>query len=193
MDFLNALQQLLPPGIALNPESEEINDLLGKTAKEFTAFSILEDALFMETDPRFAKLILYEYELSLGLPNRCTIGLQTVAERRAAVYNKIMDRGGCRRTRYLDIAARLGHKDTTIDRFKLYTCESVCSDPIFSDRSWLFTWAINIRHNVEIKPFTTQSFCNEPLQIWGDSMVECELSKEKPAYTILIFRYLKNG
>lgn len=190
MDFLNVLQQLLPPGIALNAECVEVRDLLTKTAREFDAFAVLEEALFLETDSRLAKLILKEYELSLGLPNRCTIGLQTLAERRAAVYNKIMDRGGVRRTRYLDIAARLGHKDTTIDRFKLFTCESLCTDAVFSEQAWLFTWVINLYQHTEIQQFTTESFCSEPLQIWGNSMVECELNAEKPAYSILIFRYL---
>lgn len=192
MDFLTALQQLLPPGIALNPETAEVKDLLTKTAKEFDVYAALEDALFTETDPRQAKIILQEYELSLGLPSRCTIGLQTIAERRAAIYNKIMDRGGVRRTRYLGILSRLGQENATIERFKLYTCESACTDAIYSDSDWLFTWAINLHDSTEITPATCQSQCTEPLRIWGNSMIECELDKEKPAYSILIFRYLDN-
>lgn len=192
MDFLTALQQLLPPGIAINPESLEVHDLLHKTAKEFDSYAVLEQAIFSETDPRHAKIILQEYERSLGLPSRCTKGLQTIAERRAAVYNQIIDRGGIRRTRYLGILSRLGQKNASIERFKLYTCDSLCTDPIFSERDWLFTWAVNVHDTAEVTSFTCQSQCSEPLGIWGNTMIECELDKEKPAYSIIIFRYLDN-
>lgn len=190
MDFIAALQQLMPPGIALNPQSTEVADLLQKTADEFDAYSLLEAALFAEVDPRVAVLLLLEYETSLGLPDRCSTGVQSISERQMAVYNKMLDTGGARRTRYLAMLARLGQEDAAIERFGLYTCESTCETPVFSDTEWLFTWAVTLKDNVVVTAATCQSHCEEPLNIWGNTMIECVLDREKPAYSILIFRYL---
>ena len=189
MGVLNALQQLMPPGIALNTESAEVADLLQKTAQELDAFSDLEAALYAEIDPRVANMLLLEYEYSLGLPDRCTLAIQSTEERQAAVYNKIMDTGGARRTRYLAILQRLGQPDAQIERFKLYTCEDTCEAPVYTDREWLFTWAVTLKDNVMVTQATCLSHCEEPLRDWGNTMIECVLHKEKPAYTHLIIRY----
>ena len=189
MGVLNALQQLMPPGIALNTESAEVTDLLQKTAQELDAFSDLEAALYAEIDPRVANMLLLEYEYSLGLPDRCTLAAQSTEERQAAVYNKIMDTGGARRTRYLAILERLGQPNANIERFKLHTCENTCVDSVCTDKDWLYTWAVTLKEGVMVTQATCKSHCEEPLRSWGNAMIECVLHKEMPAYSNLIIRY----
>lgn len=189
MDTLNALMQLMPPGIALDTESEEVSDLLKKIAKELNAYADQEEALFFEIDPRFVLLLLVQYEYSLGLPDECSVGAQTIQERREAIYNKMLDTGGARRVRFIDILKRLGQKVAIIDRFTMHTCESMCNEPILTHPNWLFTWSVTIDSSYDYMLATCESPCAEPLATWGNTMIECVLNKEKPAYTNLIFKY----
>lgn len=189
MDYLTLLGQLLPPGIAMSPEQDDTADLLTKTARELEAVAGLDESLFVEIDPRNAVLLLDETEASLGLPDRCTFGSQSVGERQAAAYNKLVDAGGARRTRYLGILRRLGQLQADIERFALHTCQHTCEDAVFDHTEWLFTWAITLKENTLSTPATCQSHCEEPLALWGNTQTECVLHKEKPAYSNLLIKY----
>ena len=87
MDYIALLAQLLPPGLALSPEQNDTADLLGKTAAELQAVARLDEVLLREVDPRNSILLLDEIENSLGLPDRCSVGGQSQAERRVTAYN----------------------------------------------------------------------------------------------------------
>lgn len=190
MGYLNALGKLLPPGIALDPQADEPAELLQKTARELEAVDDLDTTLWQEIDPRLATLLLVEYEHSLNLPDRCTVGIQSVAERRQAVYNKLVDTGGARRTRYLAILERLGQSEAQIERFTLHTCESDCEFAVFDHTDWLFTWSVSLKADKQYIEATCQSHCEEPLATWGNTHIECVLNREKQAHTQLIFKYI---
>lgn len=189
MDYLTLLGQLLPPGIALSPEQEETADLLYKTARELKQIGELDDVLFKELDPRNSIFLLDETEASLGLPDRCSTGNQTLNERQQAAYYKLTDIGGIRRTRYLNLLKKLGQPDATIERFTLNHCENDCETGVFEDTEWLFTWAVTLKESSQITEFTCQSHCDEALSAWGNTQIECVLNKEKPAYTHLFIKY----
>lgn len=190
MDYLEALIKLLPPGLAMNPESIELHDLLAKTAAELHAVAELDAILFGETDPRQATFLLPEYEASLGLPDRCSIGIQTLTEQRAAVYAKLVNQGGARRSRYLAILSAFGYPNSDIERHTLTTCENDCENALFDHIEWLFTWSVTLPENPQFVEATCESHCQEPLATWGNTQIECVLHREKQAHTHLIFKYI---
>ena len=144
-DYDELLRKLLPPGMALDACNQpEAAELVNKTAVELHAAADLELKLFAEIDPRISTQLLSEWEASLGLPDRCTVGQQTLGERQRAAYAKIVGGGGARRTRYLAILNALGYTDAAIDRSRLWTCEMPCDQPVFDDPQWRFIWRIDL-------------------------------------------------
>lgn len=190
MDYITLLAQLLPPGLALSLEQNDTADLLGKTAAELQAVVRLDEILLREVDPRNSILLLDEIENSLGLPDRCSVGGQSQAERQVTAYNKLTDRSGVRRTRYIDIIQQLGIAQPQIDRFYLHTCNNTCEDAVFDHTDWLFTWSITLDDSAKSTPATCQSDCEEPLESWGNTQIECVLHKEAPAYSNLLIKYV---
>ena len=190
MDYLTLLAQLLPPGMALSPEQNDTEVLLAKTAAELQAVGMLDEMLLREIDPRNSILLLDEVEYSLGLPDRCSVGSQSVSERQMAAYNKLTDHGGIRRTRYFDILRRYSTTQAYIERFNLHTCIHTCEDAVFDHADWLFTWAVTLHESTKSTQSTCQSHCEEPLESWGNTQIECVLHKEAPVYSNLLIKYV---
>ena len=190
LPYFNALVALLPPGIALNPEGDELNDLLSKTANELLLVAQMDEALFIEQDPRKSKFLLNEWEASFGLPDKCMrMGTQTFDERRRSVYSKFVDVGGARRTRYETLLAALGYPDAEIERCNLYTCESSVDTPIFEDVGWRFNWRIHMGVDSDIKELSCEDPCDQHLRVWGDAMAECIIQRENSITSQVLFGY----
>lgn len=188
--YFNALVALMPPGIALNPESDELSDLLTKTANELLLVSHMEEELFAEQDPRDSKYLLAEWEASFGLPDKCMLkGSQTFEERRRSVYAKFVDAGGARRTRYETLLQALGYENATIERCRLYTCETPIDQPLYEDPEWRFNWFINMGADSDIKEWTCEAPCDEHLRVWGDNITECVINRENSITSQVLFGY----
>lgn len=190
LPYFNALAALLPPGIALNPEGDELQDLLAKTAQELLLVEQMEVQLYTEQDPRNCKYLLPEWEASFGLPDKCMRqGSQTFEERRRAVYAKFIDVGGARRTRYELLLAAIGYPDAEIERCRLFTCETPVDQPLFEDPEWRFNWRINMGADSDLKEWTCESPCDEHLRVWGDAIAECVINRENSIISQVLFGY----
>lgn len=187
-DYLSQLQALLPPGPAWPREPDALlTRLLDGFAEEFARVDARASQLADEVDPRLTFELLPDWERIAGLPSKCAATLtQTVSERRATLTAKITGTGGQSRQYFIDLAARLGFT-ITITEFKPYRVNSVVNAPVCSTL-WSFVWQVNSALNTA-RSATVGMAVNDPLQKWGNQMLECVLGNEKPAHTAVLFVY----
>ena len=187
--YLHLLQQLLPPGAAWPREPDAV------LTKLLSAFSdSLADThnravdLIDESDPRTTNEMLADWERLAGLPTACLAGLdQTAEERRATLHAHVTSRGGQSRAYFIALAAALGY-EITITEFRPlkagFEAGAACCG---SD--WWFVWLVNAPETT-IRTFKAgTSKAGEPVRTWGNERLECEISRRKPAHTLVQFAY----
>lgn len=187
--YQQQLAALLPPGLALMAEDgSELATLLAALAAKLADADARAQLLLQESDPRRAVALLPEWEASLGLPDACTVGEQTLLARQQAVVAKLTDAGGARAPRFLQLAARLGYPGATITRYRYHHCEMSCEEPL-QDIGWRHTWALILPAGTRVVEATTESGAEEPLRTWGDTMIECVIRRESPAVSTVLIAY----
>lgn len=185
--YLSQLQALLPEGAAWPREPEAVLTLtLAAIAEEFARVDGSAVSLLDEADPRTTLDLLPDWERAFGLPDECAEQIDTLAERRDALHEKVTRVGDQSRAYYIDIAARLGYV-ITITEFRQHTVMSAVNDPIYGIE-WIFYWQVNAPEET-IDAFTVGSNVNEPLADWGNEVLECAISRVKPAHTQVQFAY----
>lgn len=144
-DFTSALLGLLPRGRVW---PKEISSVQAQAASCFApTFQRISDTavdLIADAFPGTTSDLLSEWELTLGLPDACTVpGSQTIAERQRAVAEKISAAGGPQRSYYLQLAAQLGLA-AVIDEFQ-EACVGPTSvgDFLYGD-GWPWSWVVSI-------------------------------------------------
>lgn len=185
--YLDLLQQLLPPGDAWSREPDAvITKLLHGTADELARVHRRMLDLIEEADPRTTEELLPDWERVAGLPDPCAGGDQTVEERRVALTAKLTSRGGQSRQFFIDLAARYGFA-ITIDEFAPFVAGSGAGEPLYDDGA-RFVWRVN-EPSIDdgIRYFVAGSFAGEPLASWGNETLECVIRPFAPAHTHVIF------
>lgn len=144
-DFTSALLGLLPRGRVW---PKEISSVQAQAASCFApTFQRISDTavdLIADAFPGTTSDLLIEWELTLGLPDACTVpGSQTIAERQCAVAEKISAAGGPQRSYYLQMATQLG-LSAIIDEFQ-EACVGPTSvgDFLYGD-GWPWSWVVSI-------------------------------------------------
>ena len=185
--YLSQLQALLPPGAAWTREPDAVlTRLLAALACELARVDGRADVLLAECDPRLAIELITDWERVAGLPDTCTGPLATLDERRAAVHARITSAGGQSRAYFIGLAAAVGYA-VTITEFRPWTCEDPCDGPIYDD-TWAHTWRVDAPET-SIRVATCESPVDEPLRSWGNTLLECVVSRFAPAHTVLHFGY----
>lgn len=187
-DYLQHLQALLPQGPAWPREPDALLTLeLTAFAEEFARIDQRADDLVEEADPRTTYELLSDWERICGLPDGCTGPLSGVAARRAAVVARLTTLGAQNAAYFISIAAALGYT-ITITEEAVHTCLSVCTDPI-NGQEWRFVWNVNVSQANTVRDLTCIDECTTPLAVWGDQLLECAISRLKPAHTLVRFIY----
>lgn len=181
------LRSLLPPG-DLWPRRDDagLARLLAAIAEEFARLDGRARDLVREADPRTTSELLDDFERVAGLPDPCVPDVQSVEARRSRLVQKLTGRGGQSRAFFIELAAGLGFT-ITITEFRRFTAVSACTDGINAD-PWCHTWRVNAP-SVRIDHMTATSTCAEPIRSWGNELLECVLTRLKPAHTHLLFGY----
>lgn len=179
------LKRLLPP-VAYDSNGELISAELHADGNSLDAAQIAADLILSESDPRTTYHLLPDWERVLGLPDPCAGQLPTIELRRAAVVAKVTMHGGQSRAFFIALAAKLGFV-ITITEFKQYSVMSPVNAPLCG-WPWCFTWRVNAPLNT-FRHFSVMSGVNDPLSTWGNALLECAISRFKPAHTIVQFAY----
>lgn len=186
--YRDQLIALLPPGAAWTVEPGSRRwQLLTAMAAEFARVDGRAADLREEADPRTAVELLTDWERVCGLPDPCAGPAETIAERRQRILRVLTSRGGQSRAYFIGVAAALGYA-IEIDEFFTFTCVDDCIDAINPPPDWPFTWRVRAPEST-VRPFTAEAGCDELLNTWGNAVLECVLSRLKPAHTHVIFTY----
>lgn len=178
-DFTSALLGLLPRGRVW---PKEISSVQAQAASCFApTFQRISDTavdLIADAFPGTTSDLLSEWELTLGLPDACTVpGSQTIAERQRAVAEKISAAGGPQRSYYLQMATQLG-LSAIIDEFQ-EACVGPTSvgDFLYGD-GWTWSWVVSIDPDYYgTLPAAT---------------LNCRLGLEAPEYTDVVLSFGKD-
>jgi len=191
--YLQQLQALLPPGKAWSRAADAVlTKLLKGLALEPARLDARVDALIDEADPRTTSELLPDWERVAGLPDPCVNQELTVEQRRAALVSKLTLVGGQSRQYYIDLAEQLGYPGATIDEYRPMTCNDDCNDALWSEAD-RFVWQLNLPSDGGFFEATCNSPCDSPLQSWGDEVIECRISRYKPAHTTVLFAYTEGA
>lgn len=145
-------------------------------------------ALLREMCPGTTSEMLADWERVLGLPDPCLPELGTMQERRAAALGKYIERGGQSRAYFIALAAALGYTVTITEFRPFQVGSSVVGDPLYGD-DWRHAWRVDAPA-VTIREFAVgSSAVGDPLRSWGNALLECSITKLKPAHTHVLFGY----
>lgn len=182
------LQALLPPGAAWTRESAAtLTRLLDALAVELARVDARAEDLLAECDPRTTRELLTDWERVAGLPDPCSGPLGTVRERREALHGKIAGVGGQSRAYFIELARRLGY-EVRISEYFRFRAGSPAGAPLANTPGWRHTWQVNAP-TTTIKHFAAGSAAGEPLRTWGNQLLECAITRRKPAHTVVLFAY----
>jgi uncharacterized protein YmfQ (DUF2313 family) len=187
-DYAGLLGGLLPRGPAWQGEpSSYVARLLEGLAQEFARIDARADQLADEADPRLTSELLADWERAWSLPPPCLAGLdQTVQQRREALVSAITSVGGQSPAYFIALAASAGYT-ITITEFRPHDCESDCETQIYED-AWAHAWQVNAPATT-VTHLSCTDDCEQPLAWWGNEILECLLSRVKPAHTVILFSY----
>jgi len=168
------LSQLLPPGAAWTQDPEShLQRLLLALGESLARAHQRNDDLFRETDPQQAAELLDRWEAALGLPDACSVqGSQTVVERVQLVVAKLISAGGQSRAYFTALAIALGYPAATVTEYQARRHGRARLGERYGGEDWEEAWQLNL-----------------PEQQPGDTRLECIVSRDKPAGSIVLFNY----
>lgn len=190
--YLSQLQALLPSGHAWQRAPEAtLTRLLAAWADEFARVDARAEQLLDEMDPRTTLELLPDWERIAGLPDSCSAGIATtLAERRAALGDRLTAEGGASKPYFQGIAERLGYQ-VEIERFSPFICGlSRCGDPLNGAASVRHYWRVRVIGPRATLFRTGASQVGDRLgKITRATDLECLLNRLAPAHTTVIVAY----
>lgn len=171
-EYVDQLQQLLPPGIAwTRARDATLTYLLGALADGLARADASAASLLAEADPRTTSQLLAEWETSAGLPDPCVKEPQTIEQRRRALVTRLTATGGASAAYFEGIAASLGYHSTV---------EDVATH----------VWRVNTREDAAVTwARAGEAVAGDPIRSWGEDRLECVITRLKPAHTRVLFAY----
>lgn len=187
--YLAQLQALLPQGAAWPcGAGATLTQLLTALAEELSRVDQRAEDLLDEADPRTTYELLTDWERIAGLPDPCTPAEASLDERRLSLLQRLARRGGASATYFIALAEALDYPGTTVTEFRPLTCVSDCNDFLNPAPLWTHQWQLNLPAS-RVVAMTCASPCNASLRTWGDSTLECVVTRLKPAHTNVTFTY----
>ena len=189
-DYLAQAQALLPPGPAW-PRSADayITRLLLGLSSELERAEGRAAGLLEEADPRTSAELLIDWERVAGLPDGCVsdAGLNPSTEqRRAALLGRLTMQGAQSISYFEQLAASLGYT-VTVSESHVFDVNDDVSELIYGI-AWAHVWQVQSVLNQPVYFFVTSTVA-DPLGSWSNVILECVLSRFKPAHTVLLFSY----
>lgn len=181
--------KLFPRGLAWPKEPGTVSFKFAEALAD-EALRVSEAALKIreEADPRTAYDSLEDFEAMVGLPDECSVEGQTISERREAVIARMTLQGSLSKQFYIDLALNLGFT-VKVNNFRQFRAGFArAGDPI-SNGNWIYTWQVVGPADVSKYFRAGQGEAGQPLRVVGNQLLECTITKNKPAPTIVIFSY----
>lgn len=193
-DYLRALQALAPSGRAWPRASDTVQaSVLKSLAASFQRSDGDATGLLRGSFPKTATIMLPEWEITLGLPDDCSIGeVDTIAKRQNAIISKLISTGGQSKSYFIGIAAAMGYTISIKEYRQARTGLSVCGDGLNGD-DWPFVWLVEAEDTTVTYSRSGLSYCGDPLRSWGNKQLECRINALAPSYALVKFGYIYFG
>jgi uncharacterized protein YmfQ (DUF2313 family) len=137
--------------------------------------------------PATAVELLPDWEASLGLPDPCAGPEPTLQQSQAQVLARFADSGGQSITYFTDFAELLGQAITITEFMPFQAGLSACGSPCAAV-AFAFVWQVNAPNLPPPVHFLAgASAVGEPLNVFGASVLQCEMAARAPAHTLPIF------
>ena len=188
-DYFAMIVELLPKGPAWTHEEGGILWAIVDTwAEELARVHARIDALIEESDPRTTYELITDWERVCGLPD-CPLAGQSLAERRAAIVNKLTTVGGQSRAYFIAVAASLGYT-VTIDEFYPFIAGIGRAGDAVYDVEAMYMWRVNVPDKTLFYFHAGLSTAGDRLLWWyPDECLENTIRRLAPAHTYVIFNY----
>lgn len=188
-DYLAALQALMPRGRVWPKDQNSVQTkALTAFSQEFQRTNLSANNLLVDSFPVTTTDLLVEWEESLGLPDPCAGLSPTIQLRRNQVVAKLTATGGQSAAYMIKFAANLGYTITITQYAPFRMGQGRCGMPL-GGPDWAFAWRVNAPTASPIFFRTGQSAMGEPLESWGNTVLQCQMQEIAPAHTILNFSY----
>lgn len=187
--YTSMFKDLLPVGLAWpRQEPTKLTQTIECYAIEAQRVDERVADLLRESYPLTCAELLPEWEKMTGLPESCSNVTQTFQQRREAVHRKLSSIGGQSVNFYINAAAQIGY-EITITEFRPFRVgENAAGDPV-NGEDWANTCQVNAPETT-IREFRAgEGTAGEPLRNWGNELLECVITRIKPAHTIVLFSY----
>jgi uncharacterized protein YmfQ (DUF2313 family) len=187
-DITRAKQALLPTGPVWPREPDSVQaQVIAATAPTYERQLARSNNLLVDAFPATSIEMLTDWESALGLPDPCAGESPTIQLRQQQVVARLIAGGGQSKGFFVSYAATLGY-DITITEFTPFRAGARVGAPICGE-DWAHAWQVNAP-TFEIDYFRAgRDAAGEPLATWGNTVLQCELNRLKPAHTILLFSY----
>lgn len=172
-DYTQAHAQFLPRGLVW---PRHLSSLWMKLFAAFSrTYAEIHGSLTLladELDPRKTSAMLAEWEKFAGLPDECTLVAGSEAERRATLVAKLTSTGGSTAPYFVEVAETLGYVGAMVEEFPVARFGRSRYGARLHDRRWRRVWQVNLQASGTL-----------------DAVLECRISKLKPAHTKVYFKY----
>lgn len=191
-DFLAGFLNLLPDGPvwpktpAEGSDAPVVAQVSRALIKGYTRNAASGQGLLKDAFPVAPVMLLQEWEATLGLPDPCAGESPSIQVRQQQVAARFVASGGQSRAYFIKVAAALGY-DITITPQAPSRFGRAFGAP-FGGTDWAFTWQVNYPQ-FTITPLAFGSQFGQPFATWGNTVLQCELNRLKPAHTIIIWNY----
>ena len=176
VDYQYQLLALLPDGMAWSRDPEDdLGKLMLGLAEEFARIDERAKALLDESLPSKVTDLISEWETDYSLPDSCTIGAQTLEERRAALVQKFKIYGSQSREFLQELAAAIGI-DITVNEYKARRFGDPFGEP-WTGIEWHFIISID-------------AIVEDPANTALMAQLECVFRRIIHAHKTLIFTFI---
>lgn len=171
--YARMLAALLPRGLVwrLEPDST-LSKVLRALAGELARIDARARDLLREWDPRTTEECIEDWERTVGIGEPS----EALEERRVAVVQRLLSRGGQSRAFFLELLAALGYPEATIQEFggRELRCPFRAGDRL-SGPAAAHTWQVTLPHDGPV---------------WEHLDVEAIVRAAAPAHTTVLFAYV---
>lgn len=185
--YTRLMLALLPPGRAFPRDPDSVR---GRTysalAEEFARIDATFEQILTERSPRTAYALLSEWEAVLGLPDDCTGGAETIAERRAAAHARMIATGGQSPAYFVEVAKALGY-DITITQYRARWSGMRRFGQRYGAEDMQFTWRVTATTGTIRPRRHGAAYHGEPYKTWGNYPLVCLIRRLAPAHTTVLF------
>lgn len=181
--------------IACLPPQAYDRQARGVLAEASSAATVIDDAvvsadvLHAEQQPDRTARLLGDWERNYSLPDACVGGSGAPVDARVLnLLARIRGRGDLSRPYMLELARLMGYPNSTITEFGPMTCMDPCDSPV-NGEDFIGVWRLNVPVSTSIVEATCESPCDVQLRRWGNTQLECVITRHKPAHTVALFAY----